>query len=150
MVPENQLGVKTAAIRKLEQELGIPPEDVPIESFQYLTRVHYKVRWHARVSRTLQQPQSRRLPRCCCRQAASDGLWGEHEVDYILICRPGKRVRMRANPNEVSEIRAFGREELRAWAESADERSVVAPPVFRAVTVLASPSRVTIACDHRV
>ena len=36
-------GVKRAARRKLEQELGIPPEDVPIESFTYLTRVHYVV-----------------------------------------------------------------------------------------------------------
>ena len=38
------IGVKRAAIRKLEHELGIPPEDVPLDSFTYITRVHYKVR----------------------------------------------------------------------------------------------------------
>ncbi len=37
------MGVKVAAVRKLEQELGIPPEDVPLDSFKFLTRVHYKV-----------------------------------------------------------------------------------------------------------
>ena len=34
-------GVKVAAIRKLEQELGIVAEDVPIECFTFLTKVHY-------------------------------------------------------------------------------------------------------------
>ncbi|KAE8136089.1 NUDIX hydrolase domain-like protein [Aspergillus pseudotamarii] len=49
------LGVKRAARRKLGQELGIRPEQVPLEDFQFLTRVHYK--------------------------APSDGKW----VDYILF-----------------------------------------------------------------
>jgi isopentenyldiphosphate isomerase len=38
------MGVKVAAVRKLQQELGIPPEDVPLDSFTFLTKVHYKVR----------------------------------------------------------------------------------------------------------
>ncbi|KAJ1672494.1 isopentenyl-diphosphate delta-isomerase idi1, partial [Spiromyces aspiralis] len=45
--------VEEAAQRKLQQELGISPEQVPLEEFVYLTRIHYK--------------------------APSDGLWGEHE-----------------------------------------------------------------------
>lgn len=47
------LGVKRAAQRKLEQELGIPPEQVPLEKFEFFTRIQYK--------------------------APSDGKWGEHE-----------------------------------------------------------------------
>lgn len=47
------LGVKRAAQRKLNQELGIPTEQVPPEGFEFLTRIHYK--------------------------APSAGLWGEHE-----------------------------------------------------------------------
>ncbi len=35
------LGVRNAARRKLEHELGIPPEDVPLDSFTWITRVHY-------------------------------------------------------------------------------------------------------------
>jgi isopentenyldiphosphate isomerase len=55
-------------------------------------------------------------------QASSDDIWGEHEVDYILICKPEKMVRLNPNLNEVEEVRAFAPEELRAWAEGADAR----------------------------
>jgi isopentenyl-diphosphate delta-isomerase len=47
------LGVKHAAQRKLEHELGIKKEQVPLEKFHFLTRIHYK--------------------------APSNGQWGEHE-----------------------------------------------------------------------
>ena len=46
-------GVRRAAVRKLDQELGIPAKQVPIDDFHFLTRIHY--------------------------QAPSNGLWGEHE-----------------------------------------------------------------------
>jgi len=52
-VERDQLGVRIAASRKLEHELGIPREQTPIDQFQYLTRIHYL--------------------------APSDGMWGEHE-----------------------------------------------------------------------
>src|SRR5689334_20180133 len=52
-IEENQLGVKNAATRKLEHELGIPKVQTPVDAFQYLTRIHYL--------------------------APSDGMWGEHE-----------------------------------------------------------------------
>lgn len=50
---EAVLGAKRAARRKLEHELGIAPEQVPLEAFDFLTRIHYL--------------------------APSDGIWGEHE-----------------------------------------------------------------------
>lgn len=52
-VETDQLGVRVAASRKLEHELGIPRSQTPIDEFQYLTRIHYL--------------------------APSDGMWGEHE-----------------------------------------------------------------------
>lgn len=52
-LPEAVAGVKRAAQRKLEHELGIKAAQVPIENFKFLTRIHYK--------------------------APSDGKWGEHE-----------------------------------------------------------------------
>lgn len=52
-VEKDQLGVRVAATRKLEHELGIPKEQTPVDAFQYLTRIHYL--------------------------APSNGLWGEHE-----------------------------------------------------------------------
>lgn len=59
-VETEQLGVKIAASRKLEHELGIPREQTPVTGFQYLTRIHYL--------------------------APSDGMWGEHEGAYPLVC----------------------------------------------------------------
>lgn len=50
---ESVQGVRRAAVRKLDQELGINASQVPIDDFKFLTRIHYK--------------------------APSDGKWGEHE-----------------------------------------------------------------------
>lgn len=35
------MGVKHAAVRKLYHELGIPSNELPIEKFKFLTRLHY-------------------------------------------------------------------------------------------------------------
>ena len=35
------MGVKHAAIRKLEHELGIPPSELDVQKFKFLTRLHY-------------------------------------------------------------------------------------------------------------
>ena len=35
------MGAKYAAIRKLFHELGIPSNELPIEKFKFLTRLHY-------------------------------------------------------------------------------------------------------------
>ena len=56
-------GVRRAAQRKLNHELGIKPAQVPLEKFDFLTRIHYK--------------------------APSDGKWGEHESEspcLLLMC----------------------------------------------------------------
>jgi isopentenyl-diphosphate delta-isomerase len=55
-IEARQRGVKAAASRKLEQELGIPQAQTPVDQFQYLTRIHYL--------------------------APSNGLWGEHEGEF--------------------------------------------------------------------
>jgi isopentenyl-diphosphate delta-isomerase len=51
-------GVRRAAVRKLDHELGIPSAQVPIDNFKFLTRIHYK--------------------------SPSDGKWGEHESKFDL------------------------------------------------------------------
>ncbi|KAK3669555.1 isopentenyl-diphosphate delta-isomerase idi1 [Recurvomyces mirabilis] len=78
-------GVKRAAIRKLDHELGIKATQVPYEKFDFLTRIHYK--------------------------APSDGKWGEHEIDYILFIKTD--VDLDVNPNEVSDTRYVSQSELR-------------------------------------
>ncbi|KAK0506214.1 NUDIX hydrolase domain-like protein [Armillaria luteobubalina] len=72
---KEQLGVRVAASRKLDHELGIPQSQTPIDEFQYLTRIHYL--------------------------APSDGIWGEHEVDYILFLTAD--VDVTPNLNEIRD-----------------------------------------------
>ncbi|KAH8312037.1 hypothetical protein KR044_009082 [Drosophila immigrans] len=80
----NALGVRLAAQRRLNYELGIPTEEIQPEDFHYLTRIHYA--------------------------NAGDGIWGEHEIDYILFLK--KDVTLKPNNNEVSEVRYLRREEI--------------------------------------
>lgn len=54
------------------------------ENFHYLTRIHYIDR--------------------------GDGVWGEHEIDYILFLQ--KEVDVKPNPGEVSEVRWIKRSNL--------------------------------------
>ncbi|KDN52937.1 isopentenyl diphosphate isomerase [Tilletiaria anomala UBC 951] len=92
---KDQIGVRRAAQRKLEHELGILPEQVPLDKFQFLTRIHYL--------------------------APSDGLWGEHEIDYILfITAP---VTLNPNLNEVSEVKWVDQSELKALMDELDPSS---------------------------
>ncbi|KAH6917397.1 Isopentenyldiphosphate isomerase [Coprinopsis sp. MPI-PUGE-AT-0042] len=85
-VEAGQLGVKVAASRKLEHELGIPRTQTPIDGFQYLTRIHYL--------------------------APSNGMWGEHEVDYILFMTGD--VTVNPNDNEIRDHKYVSKEELQA------------------------------------
>ena len=96
------LGVKNAARRKLEQELGIDPKEVPLECFTWVTRVHY-----AGASMDARQLGP-----------AGEPLWGEHEIDWILVCVPPKAPRITPNPNEVRAVREFTQDGLREWLRS--------------------------------
>ncbi|KAI9303438.1 isopentenyl pyrophosphate isomerase [Cunninghamella echinulata] len=102
LVEENQLGARTAAQRKLEHELGIKPEQVPLDDFNYLTRIHYL--------------------------APSDGLWGEHEIDYIFFIKAN--VDLNINANEIRDYKYVTPEELRAMFE---DSSVPMTPWFKLI-----------------
>lgn len=84
-LPEAIVGVKRAAQRKLNHELGIQASQVPIENFQFLTRIHYK--------------------------APSDGIWGEHEIDYILFIKSD--VDLEPARNEVQDIKYVSADDLK-------------------------------------
>ena len=52
---ENELiessGIKNAAIRKLNQELGIPSEQLSSDDIHYMTRMHYSARYNSEMDR---------------------------------------------------------------------------------------------------
>ncbi|KAK9477251.1 NUDIX hydrolase domain-like protein [Lipomyces japonicus] len=95
-------GVKRAAQRKLDQELGIEAQDVPVDKFHFLTRIHYK--------------------------APSDGIWGEHEIDYILFIKANPKVA--ANPNEVKDVKYVSAEELKSMFE---DKNLIFTPWFKLI-----------------
>ncbi|XP_023219428.1 isopentenyl-diphosphate Delta-isomerase 1-like [Centruroides sculpturatus] len=84
MEKKNALGVKRAAVRRLEFELGIPSNSVNLDDFHYMTRILYS--------------------------ASSDSIWGENEIDYILILQ--KDVKIERNPNEVADVRYVSRGDM--------------------------------------
>ncbi|PWO00701.1 isopentenyl diphosphate isomerase [Tilletiopsis washingtonensis] len=89
---QEQIGVRRAAQRKLEHELGIPTSQVSLDAFQYLTRIHYL--------------------------APSDGMWGEHEIDYILFLTVP--VTLAPSENEVCDTKWVTPSELKALMEELD------------------------------
>jgi len=85
------MGVKHAAVRKLRHELGIAPEQLPLDKFRWLTRLHY-----------------------CAADPSHEGKpeqWGEHEVDHILFIQAD--VDVAANPEEVQQHKYVSAPELR-------------------------------------
>ncbi|GMI02018.1 hypothetical protein TrVE_jg11504 [Triparma verrucosa] len=92
----NTEGVKNAAVRKLQHELGI--KELDVSRFHFVTRFHY---WAADTLTYGSNPE-----------------WGEHEIDYILFAvgDPG----MELNGEEVSEVMWVGMEELKEMFEDPD------------------------------
>ncbi|KAI9189545.1 isopentenyl-diphosphate delta-isomerase idi1 [Blastocladiella emersonii ATCC 22665] len=105
LVAEKHLGARTAAVRKLDHELGITA--VGIDDLQFLTRIHYL--------------------------APSDGTWGEHEVDYIFVAKKTAPVAMVPSPNEVKATRYVTRDELRAMFKAAEVGDIKLTPWFRLI-----------------
>jgi len=99
---EDDLGVKRAAIRKMEQELGITSEQLPIENFHLITRMHYRAR--------------------------ADEKWIEHELDHILLIRAD--VELHINPNEISEVRWVNQSQLEDLITNSPENGEIIAPWF--------------------
>ncbi|XP_069504108.1 isopentenyl-diphosphate Delta-isomerase 1-like [Ambystoma mexicanum] len=99
------IGVRRAAQRRLKAELGIPMEQVMPDELHYLTRIHYK--------------------------AQSDGIWGEHEIDYILFIQ--KNVMLDPDPNEIKSHCYVTKEELKELFEKAKNDEVKITPWFKLI-----------------
>lgn len=95
-------GIKVAAVRKMQHELGIPPGTIPIESMKFLSRFHY---WAADTV-----------------TYGPEAPWGEHEIDYVLFARMDERVAEEltldnVDPEEVMDYRYVSVDELRSMME---------------------------------
>ncbi|MGI9277049.1 MAG: isopentenyl-diphosphate delta-isomerase [Endozoicomonas sp.] len=104
-VETQHMGVKRAAVRKMEQELGIPEQALNPESMVTMTRLHYR--------------------------AIHDSHWVEEEMDYILLLVAD--VEPVANPDEVETVRWVDQGELQAMLSGHPDKIKIAP-WFRIIT----------------
>ena len=92
-------GVKRAAIRKLDQELGISPTSLNIDDFHFVTKMRYSARMNAE--------------------------WIEREIDHILLIKAD--VELNPNDNEVSAVKWVDSDELDAMLVAGDSENIIAP-----------------------
>ena len=102
---ENAMGVKRAAVRKLEQELGISPSQVSEDDMTFMTKMRYASRMNAE--------------------------WIEREIDHILVMTAD--VELNPNPNEVAEVMWVDHEALEAMLIEEREPENAVAPWFRSI-----------------
>ena len=100
---DNDLGVKKAAIRKLYQELGVIPDEIPIDKFHLITKMLYKAR--------------------------ADETWVEHELDHILFIQAD--INLDINSNEVDEILWVNQNSLDDLVNNSPNNGQIIAPWFK-------------------
>jgi isopentenyl-diphosphate delta-isomerase type 1 len=104
-------GVKNAAIRKLQHELGMTFSAPP--DMKFLTRLHY---W---ASDTVTH--------------GATAPWGEHEIDYVLFLTVAHKeeVVLTPHPDEVDAVKWVNPVELQAMLD--DTENLLLSPWFRLI-----------------
>jgi len=97
-------GVKYAAIRKLEHELGIAADQLKIDDFHFLTKIHYGAHNYSGSTASDSSVNG-------SSSSNSSQIWGEHEIDWILFIE--KDVTLQCNENEVSGVKYVTEDELK-------------------------------------
>lgn len=100
-------GSKNAAIRKMEQELGIPLDTIHPDDIHLITRMKYRAR--------------------------ADDIWVEHELDHILFARAPNDMITNVNSNEISDITWVTQAELDNWLSEESARVGIIAPWFRLI-----------------
>uniref|UniRef100_T1JDJ3 Uncharacterized protein n=1 Tax=Strigamia maritima TaxID=126957 RepID=T1JDJ3_STRMM len=84
MDEKDGMGVKRAARRRLYQELGISKDEISLDDFHFITRIHYLGPYNE--------------------------IWGEHEIDHILFIQ--KNVQLDINLNEVKNYVYISKDQI--------------------------------------
>ncbi|KAK8810441.1 hypothetical protein WA158_007016 [Blastocystis sp. Blastoise] len=102
LIEGHKLGIKNAAKRKLNHELGIPLEEIHIDDMKYLSKIEYSANYNTQ--------------------------WGENEVDNIIVMKPKNDVHIYINENEVNNIHWFTKENLLSFIEEAPSNNIHVSP----------------------
>mgnify|MGYP006105646863 CR=1 FL=1 len=98
-------GAKSAAIRKLTQELGIEMGSIKSENMNFVTKMHYKAR--------------------------ADKKWVEHEIDYIFVVK--RDVQINPNSNEIQKTNYVNKKELDNLFKLSNNDDVKIGPWFKLI-----------------
>ena len=102
---ENAMGVKRAAVRKLEQELGIDPAQVSTDDMVYMTKMRYSARMNEE--------------------------WIERELDHIIVMCAD--VEINPNPNEVANTLWVDHDKMEAMLLEERAAHQAIAPWFRCI-----------------
>ena len=102
---ENAMGVKRAAVRKLEQELGIDPAQVSTDDMVYMTKMRYSARMNEE--------------------------WIERELDHIIVMCAD--VEINPNPNEVANTLWVDHDKMEAMLLEERTADQAIAPWFRCI-----------------
>ena len=105
MEEENAMGVKRAAVRKLEQELGIDPATVSTDDMVFMTKMRYAARMNED--------------------------WIEREVDHVIVLCAD--VEINPNPNEVANVMWVDYEAMETMLVENREANDAIAPWFRCI-----------------
>ena len=100
------VGVKRAAQRRVNLELGVGGEEAKVEDITFLTRILYA--------------------------APSSGAWGEHELDYILTLRSDPQ--LTPDPEEVKAIEWVERRHLQDFIRETESGGGKFTPWFQLIS----------------
>ena len=104
----NAMGVKRAAVRKLEQELGIDPATISTDQMTFMTKMRYAARMNQE--------------------------WIERELDHIIMMCAD--VELNPNPNEVANTMWVSHEEMEAMLLEERPADQAIAPWFRCIAAL--------------
>eukprot|EP00092_Neocalanus_flemingeri_P026952 GFUD01029221.1.p1 GENE.GFUD01029221.1~~GFUD01029221.1.p1 ORF type:complete len:258 (-),score=82.29 GFUD01029221.1:247-981(-) len=102
------VGVRRAAQRRVEIELGVSSSVASVEDILYLTRILYS--------------------------APSSGDWGEHELDYILFLRSAATPELSPSVEEVQAVEWVARGDMQEFLRDLEHRGVGITPWFRLIS----------------
>ena len=103
-----RMGVKRAAVRKLEQELGIDPATISTDQMTFMTKMRYAARMNHE--------------------------WIERELDHIIMMCAD--VELNPNPNEVANTMWVSHEEMEAMLLEERPAEQAIAPWFRCIAAL--------------
>ena len=106
----DHIGIRRAAKRRLDYELGIHASKLRLDSLVYLTRIKYKAR-----------------------NVPDDGIFGEHEIDYVIFVKGD--FDLQPNHNEVKAVKYVSKYELKEMLaeDKMTNSSVMLTPWFKLI-----------------